>query len=118
PAERGIRLPGYPGAATRIGNKVNCQFQLDGLGEVLQLLAAAARHDMLGAEHWRAAEIAAAAIEQRWQEPDAGIWELDNQRWAHSRLACVSGLRAIVKEAPGSQSGRWSGLADAILDAA
>jgi hypothetical protein len=42
---------------------------------------------------WRAAAIAADAIEKRWQEPDAGIWELDDRRWTHSRLACVSGLR-------------------------
>jgi GH15 family glucan-1,4-alpha-glucosidase len=122
PAERGIRLPGYPGSTTRTGNKVNSQFQLDGLGEVLQLLAAAARHDMLGQEDWRAAEIAVAAIGQRWLEPDAGIWELDNQRWAHSRLTCVTGLRAIATAAQGpggSHSGRqaadWSALADKIL---
>ena len=59
------------------------------------------RHDMLGEDDWRAAEVAADAIEKRWQEPDAGIWELDNQRWAHSRLACVSGLRAIATAAGG-----------------
>ena len=53
------------------------QFQLDGLGEALQLLAAAARLDCVGPEDWRAAEIAADAIEKRWAEPDAGIWELE-----------------------------------------
>jgi GH15 family glucan-1,4-alpha-glucosidase len=122
PAERSLRLPGYPGSAARTGNRVNKQFQLDGLGEVLQLLAAAARHDMLGGEDWRAAEIAATAIEQRWGEPDAGVWELDNQRWAHSRLTCVTGLRAIAAAAdwtPGSHGSRqasgWSALADKIL---
>jgi GH15 family glucan-1,4-alpha-glucosidase len=30
-------------------------------------------------------------------------------------LTCVSGLRAIALQAPSSQSGQWSGLADAIL---
>ncbi len=55
------------------------------------------------------------AIESRWQEPDAGIWEIDSEHWAHSRLTCVSGLRAIAAEAPIPQSGRWSALADAIL---
>jgi alpha,alpha-trehalase len=122
PAERKIRLPGYPGSTARTGNRVNKQFQLDGLGEVLQLLAGAARHDMLGGEDWRAAEIAATAIEQRWSEPDAGVWELDDQRWAHSRLTCVTGLRAIAAAAdgtPGSHGSRqaadWSSLADKIL---
>jgi GH15 family glucan-1,4-alpha-glucosidase len=122
PAERKIRLPGYPGSTARTGNRVNQQFQLDSLGEVLQLLAGAAGQDMLGAEDWRAAEIAASAIEQRWCEADAGVWELDNRRWAHSRLTCVTGLRAIAAAAdvtPGShgirQAAEWSSLADKIL---
>ena len=54
-------------------------------------------------------------IEARWQEPDAGLWELDDEHWAHSRLTCVSGLRAIAAAAPGSVSARWSALADTIL---
>jgi alpha,alpha-trehalase len=116
PDERALsHLAGYPGGTDKVGNWVNQQFQLDAFGEALELLAAAASMDRLDTEHWDAVETAVAAIERRWQEPDAGAWELDNQRWAHSRLTCVSGLRAIVKEAPGSQSGRWSGLADAIL---
>jgi GH15 family glucan-1,4-alpha-glucosidase len=126
--ERRLRLRGFPGGGAKTGNWVRQQFQLDAFGETLSLLAAAAGHDMLGAEEWRAAEVAAAAIEQRWPEPDAGIWELDNRRWAHSRLACVSGLRAIAGAASsgaadivaaGAGSGhraaaRWSSLADAI----
>ena len=125
--ERPLRLRGFPGGAAKTGNWVRRQFQLDAFGETLSLLAAAAGHDMLGEEEWRAAEVAAAAIEQRWREPDAGIWELDDRRWAHSRLACVSGLRAIAGAASagaaslasGGGSGhrsaaRWSSLADAI----
>ena len=126
PAERRLRLPGYPGGAAMTGNQVNRQFQLDGLGESLQLLAAAARHDHLGPEDWRAAEIAADAIERRCGEPDAGIWELDDQLWTHSRLTCVAGLRAIAAAAaasgggaPGShgsrQAAEWSALADRVL---
>ena len=123
PAERRLRLRGYPGGEVRTGNRVNRQFQLDSLGEALQFLAAAARLDMLGPEDWRAAEIAATAIQQHCGEPDAGIWELDNQRWAHSRLTCVAGLRAVASAAeggpPGSHGGRraalWSSIADKIL---
>jgi GH15 family glucan-1,4-alpha-glucosidase len=121
PAEHAIRLPGYPGGTTRTGNRVNRQFQLDGLGECLQLLAAAAQCGMLGGDEWRAAEIAVAAIEQRHTEADAGIWELDNQRWAHSRLTCVTGLQAIAAAAAGTQGSHgsrqaagWSALADKI----
>src|SRR6185312_7620602 len=107
PDGRRLRVRGYPGGAARAGNAVRRQFQLDALGEVLLLLAAAARHDMLGEDEWRAASTAADAIEKRWQDPDAGIWELDDRRWAHSRLACVAGLRAIAAAAPaGSARGR------------
>jgi GH15 family glucan-1,4-alpha-glucosidase len=109
PAERGLRVPGYPGGSTRAGNRVNAQFQLDALGEVLQLLASAARLDRMGPEEWRAAETAVAAIEKRWTEPEAGVWELDDQRWTQSRLACVAGLRSIAAAAhgsPGSQGSR------------
>jgi GH15 family glucan-1,4-alpha-glucosidase len=129
--QRPLRLRGYPGGSAQTGNWVRKQFQLDAFGEALSLYAAAAGHDMLGEEDWHAAAVAADAIEQRWQEPDAGIWELDDRRWAHSRLACVSGLRAIAEAAaPGlsntgpailraggrgqREAARWSSLADAI----
>jgi hypothetical protein len=116
PDERSLsHLAGYPGGTDKVGNWVNRQFQLDAFGEALELLAAASSFDRLETDHWDAVETAVAAIERRWDEPDAGIWELDNQRWAHSRLTCVAGLRAIATHAPSSQSGRWSGLADAIL---
>jgi GH15 family glucan-1,4-alpha-glucosidase len=132
PGERSLRLRGFPGRArraessVRAGNRVREQFQLDAFGEALSLFAAAARHDMLGEDDWQAVSVAAAAIEKRWEEPDAGIWELDDQRWAHSRLACVAGLRAIARAAtqprgtggPGGHGHReaagWSSLADAI----
>jgi hypothetical protein len=108
-------LAGYPGGSDKIGNWVNGQFQLDTFGEILELLSAAARVDRIDVEQWRAVEAAVAAIEQRWQEPDAGIWELDPARWAHSRLTCVSGLRSIAQHAPVRQAGPWSSLADVIL---
>jgi GH15 family glucan-1,4-alpha-glucosidase len=122
PGERDLRARGYPGGRARTGNRVRDQFQLDALGEVLQLLAAAARLDRAGPDNWRAAQAAAAAIEQRWNEPDAGLWELDSRHWAHSRLACVAGLRAVAAVAPQSateqgrgEAGRWSSLADQIM---
>ena len=43
PDERALRLRGYPGGTARAGNRVTGQFQLDGLGESLELFAAAAR---------------------------------------------------------------------------
>ena len=86
------------------------------LRRVAAAVRRAARHDHLDADGWRAAETAVAAIEQRWREPDAGIWEIDTRRWTHSRLICAAGLRAHRGPAPASeQAARWVALADAIV---
>ena len=115
PDERRLDLSGYPGGTDVVGNWVNRQFQLDAFGEALLLFAAAAGHDRLDGDGWRAAETAIAAIEQRWHEPDAGIWELEADRWTHSRLICAAGLRAISGCGPGGeQAARWLSMADAI----
>jgi GH15 family glucan-1,4-alpha-glucosidase len=115
PDQRSLELPGYPGGSDVVGNWVNKQFQLDAFGESLLLFAAAAEHDRLDADGWRAAETAAKAIERRWREPDAGVWELEPDAWTHSRLICAAGLRAIAARQPSEQAGRWVALADAIL---
>ncbi|MEE1787073.1 glycoside hydrolase family 15 protein [Streptomyces sp. SP17BM10] len=117
PDQRTLDLPGYPGGFDVVGNHVNRQFQLDVFGEGLLLLAAAARHDRLDADGWRAALTAADAIAARHREPDAGIWELDADRWTHSRLICAAGLRAIaaVPGAGGGRAARWEALADLIV---
>ncbi|OBC00190.1 glycoside hydrolase family 15 protein [Mycobacterium sp. 852002-40037_SCH5390672] len=116
PSEQTLDLPGYPGGTDKLGNRVNQQFQLDVFGESLQLLAVAGRADRLDAEGWRAAQIAISAIEKRWREPEAGIWEIDDQHWTQSRLACVAGLRRIGEVAgAGAEIAACTSLADAIL---
>ncbi len=115
PDERTLNLPGYPGGADVVGNWVNQQFQLDAFGESLLLFAEAAAHDHLDADGWRAAEIAAEAIAQRWREPDAGIWELEPDAWTHSRLICAAGLRRIAAQQQSERAGAWLALADAIV---
>jgi alpha,alpha-trehalase len=117
PGERGLDLEGYPGGGAVIGNRANEQFQLDAFGEILMLLASAARLDRLDRDGWEAAERAAAVILDRWREPDAGIWELDPPRaWTHSRLICAAGLRAVAAHAGAQRrSGGWIAGADAIV---
>lgn len=115
PDQRALNLPGYPGGSNLIGNWVNQQFQLDAFGESLLLLAAAGRADRLDTDHWKAAIVAADAISARWTEPDAGIWEIDNRHWTHSRLTCAAGLRAIARiPHAGSAAVDWLALADRI----
>lgn len=116
PSERELGLPGYPGGADKVGNWVNQQFQLDAFGEALQLLATAARLDLLDADGWRAVEIAVDVIGKRWPDAEAGIWELDDRCWTQSRLACVAGLRAVARlPGPGVDVPAVTTLADTIL---
>lgn len=118
PGERSLALPGYPGGAARSGNRVNHQFQLDVLGEILILLSTAARHRRLDDTGRRAAAVAVDAIAARWTEPDAGVWELGPRHWTHSRLSCVAGLRSAVAADLTVRSGRTGDagtLADRIL---
>lgn len=115
PEQTGIDLPGYPGGDVWVGNWVRKQFQLDTFGEALLLFAAAGRLERLDANAWRAVETAVAAIEQRWGDPGAGIWEIQDERWTHSRLICAAGLRAIARVAPLKQAAAWSSMADRLV---
>jgi GH15 family glucan-1,4-alpha-glucosidase len=114
PGESPLDLPGYPGGEAVVGNDAARQFQLDAFGEAL-LLFAACGSERLTADDWRAVEAAATAIEQRWHQPDAGIWELDPEQWTHSMLICAAGLRAVAATPEAHRErARWTTLADTI----
>ncbi|WP_069817216.1 glycoside hydrolase family 15 protein [Streptomyces sp. TP-A0874] len=115
PEQRPLRLLGYPGGSDRIGNQASAQFQLDTFGEVLQLMAAAARHDRLTPDAERAVHIAAEAVERNWRRPDAGLWELEDRWWTHSRLSVVCGLRSVAEVMPRAAARRFDEIADAVL---
>lgn len=115
PAENHLDLPGYPGGAVVTGNWVRGQFQLDSMGELLQLYAASGRHDHLSSDDDRAVATIVETITSRWTEPDAGIWELEDDWWTQSRLACVAGLRVAARDMPGTDTTRLLSLADAIM---
>lgn len=114
PPPRTLDLPGYPGGGNTLGNHVRDQFQLDAFGETLLLLAAASRHGLLADEHRGAAAVAVSAIEDNYRRPDAGIWELDEKRYAHSRLVCAAGLRACAGLGLCSDD-RLTALADTLV---
>lgn len=116
PGERRLSRSGYPGATDIVGNHAGAQFQLDTFGEALQLFAAAERLGVASPHHRAAAAIAVDAIARRWTDPDAGVWELDDRRWSHSRLVCVAGLRQWSDFVDGAGRDRLGRLADAVFD--
>jgi alpha,alpha-trehalase len=117
PSQHDLDLPGYPGGAPPYaGNRARHQFQLDSFGEALALLATADGQDRLDDRGWRAAEVAAAAVERRCQESDAGIWELEQRRWTHSALSCAAGLRAAASRRGGELAARWENLAESLVE--
>lgn len=115
PDEHRLHLPGYPGGSDIAGNRAGQQFQLDAFGESLLLLAAAHRLDRLDSDGRRAMSVAAAAVRHRWQQPDAGIWELEPRAWTHSRLCAAAGLRAAASATDDRTGAPWLTLADHIL---
>ena len=56
------------------------------------------------------------AIETSWGRPEAGIWETQDRLWAHSRLICVAGLKAVSPWIEESARARLTMLADHLLD--
>jgi GH15 family glucan-1,4-alpha-glucosidase len=116
PDQHQLGLAGYPGGHDRVGNWVNKQFQLDSLGETLLLFASAARLDRLDDDGRRAADAAVEAIIKCRNDPDAGVWELEDRAWTHSRLICAAGLRAAAAQiATAGDAAQWSSLADTIV---
>lgn len=116
PDEEQLGLPGYPGGTDVVGNHANEQFQLDAFGEALLCFAAADTCDRLDADGWRAVQVAARAIEERRHDAGAGIWELDDAHWTHSRLICAAGLRQIARRpTAGGSAGEWLAVADDLV---
>jgi GH15 family glucan-1,4-alpha-glucosidase len=114
---------GYAGSRpVRIGNGAANQHQLDGYGWVLDaawLLVQSGRH--LYAETWRALRGFADLVSRRWQEPDAGIWEIrgDAAHHVHSKLmgwlAIDRALRiSDTHRVPARQRRRWQAARSAI----
>jgi len=115
-------LPGYEGALpVRVGNAAAGQFQLDVYGEVIAAFHRGRHEGMATAAHGRSlARQLLEVLEQRWREPDEGIWEIRDQRrhFVHSKvmawLAFDCGARDGVTDADAAQRAHWRALADEV----
>ena len=94
-------LPGYDNSRpVRIGNAAHEQLQLDVYGELADVLWQGVRADMmLSPESWSLLRLLLASLENRWREPDEGIWEVRGPRrhFTHSKVMCwVAFDRAVA----------------------
>jgi trehalose 6-phosphate phosphatase len=114
-------LPGYRGSRpVRVGNSAAHQVQLDVFGAIVELI-----HDLmlreapLSARHWRLVDEMATAVEQRWSEPDHGIWEIrmPPRHHVHSRTMCWLTLDRAIRighEMMEQERPQWVRLRDDI----
>ncbi len=93
-------LPGYEESRpVRVGNAAYKQLQLDVFGEALDTFYLALKHGLTIDENcWRIQACFIDFLENHWQEPDEGIWEVrgPRQHFTHSKvMAWVAVDRAI-----------------------
>jgi GH15 family glucan-1,4-alpha-glucosidase len=96
-------LPGYAGSRpVRIGNGAVQQLQLDVFGEVMDCLHQA-RHAGLPSDEevWDLQRYLLHYIEQCWEQPDEGLWEVrgGRQQFTHSKLMAWVAVDRAVKSA-------------------
>jgi GH15 family glucan-1,4-alpha-glucosidase len=120
-----IELPWLSGfedsRPVRIGNDARGQFQLDVYGEVIDLLFASHRFGIENdIDEWSLSKSVLNTVEQRWREPDRGLWEVRGpaQHFTHSKvMAWVAFDRAVRSVESFGLDGpieRWRSVRDEI----
>ncbi len=97
-------LPGYEKSApVRIGNAAWTQYQLDIFGEIADALHVyrKARLQPVSADGWRVQCELLRHLEQKWREPDEGIWEVRGPRrhFTHSKMMAWVALDRSIRDA-------------------
>src|SRR5579884_504746 len=94
-------LSGYRGSRpVRIGNEAAGQLQLDVYGELLDCAYVYARSGgEIGAELWQELRHVGELALERWQEPDASIWEVrgENRHFTYSKAMCWVAVDRALK---------------------
>jgi GH15 family glucan-1,4-alpha-glucosidase len=115
-------LPGFEGSKpVRIGNGAYDQFQLDIYGEVMASLHLARHHGLSAeADDWRIERELMQRLEEVWQDPDEGIWEVrgGSRHFTHSKLMAWLAFDRAIKDADefGLEGpiDRWKSLRDRL----
>ncbi len=108
-------LPGYEGSRpVRVGNAACHQLQLDVFGEVMDAMHQARKVGLPAHEpSWDLQCALLAHLEQVWQEPDLGIWEVRgaSRHFTHSKVMCWvafdRGIKAIEQSGRRGPLERW-----------
>jgi len=83
-------MPGYEGSKpVRVGNAASGQFQLDVYGEALSAWYMARKMGLAGKEEgWHVANDLITFMEDAWERPDDGVWEVRGGRrhFTHSKV--------------------------------
>ncbi|HEY3556749.1 MAG TPA: glycoside hydrolase family 15 protein [Kribbella sp.] len=115
-------LPGFAGSApVRIGNAAAEQLQIDVFGEVMDVLALAREHQ-IGAieEAWQVQRGLMRHLEEVWDQPDEGIWEVrgGRQHFTYSKVmawvAFDRAARAVERFGLSGPAKQWRARADEI----
>ncbi|WP_291055458.1 glycoside hydrolase family 15 protein [Herbiconiux sp.] len=117
-------LPGYNGSSpVRVGNDAAGQFQADIFGELMIALREARRIGVDEDEFsWPLQRALLGFLEQNWQRPDNGIWEIRGPQvpFTHSRAmvwaAFACGVEAVHQYGLDGPADRWAEIRDAIRD--
>jgi GH15 family glucan-1,4-alpha-glucosidase len=115
-------LPGYEDSKpVRVGNAASRQFQLDVYGEVINALYYPRSVGLTASEgDWRVGRALIKSVEELWDQPDEGIWEVrgPRQHFTHSKVmawvAIDRGVKAIQKFGLEGPVDRWRTLRDTI----
>ncbi len=119
-------LDGYEGSKpVRVGNGAAGQFQLDVYGELSDAAYLGRRYGMasqgaLRGAAWRLQQAVAGFVEEQWQKPDEGIWEVrgDPQHFTYSKVMAWVAVDRVVRciDEFGLDGDRdhWSALAEEI----
>jgi GH15 family glucan-1,4-alpha-glucosidase len=114
-------LPGYGNSApVRIGNAAVNQRQLDVYGEVIDALSLGRASGIAVDRHvWSLQRALLLFLENHWDEPDEGIWEVRGPRrhFVHSKVMAWVAFDRAVTAVKGGASGpaeRWEAVRDQI----
>ena len=113
-------LPGYHGAApVRIGNAASVQLQLDVYGELMDAIYHGRKDALAPIESaWAQQQTLIEHLEQIWEQPDDGIWEVRGGRrhFTYSKVMAWVALDRSVRDAERFQLraplDRWRKLRD------